>query len=506
MSSSCEIASSDSRSSSQSRSRRCNASAGAVTLRAAARAPRRAPRARARRRRRSRPAAGADPRVEAGERAGAPRVTRCGERRVDRRVFVARLRPRARPARGPLGGAHRHALRDDLAREPAALVVVRDGEHRAGVALGAARRARPSRARRRAARAAAAGSRSSASSGRRARRPRRARARTRRSAPRSARASSTGERFSRATFSTRPSRSVSRSSASRIDRRHGRDARLAGRAPAALAGDQLVAAVRARGRTTTGWMSALRADRVGEPGASPRGRSACAAGAGSRWICSTGRCASSGSPAPPIRTSKPRPRPRRGVLAALDKLHRHLPVGLGAARAPVVVRSPAARGSAPRRRAPSAARRSSKTSSPKCRRTSRSTSAARRVRPSTIVIRTPAIASRGLSRALIEVDRLHELREALERVVLGLHRHDHAVGRGERVDGQRPERRRAVEEDEVEAVGVPRAPRRGSARRRRGARARPRRPRARASTGRGRGSRTRVGFASSASGAPSSRS
>src|SRR6476646_9777998 len=57
---------------------------------------------------------------------------------------------------------------------------------------------------------------------------------------------------------------------------------------------------------------------------------------GLRWICSTGTCASSGS-ALPIRTSKPRPRPRRW-LPALDKLHRHLPVGLGAARAPVVVR------------------------------------------------------------------------------------------------------------------------------------------------------------------------
>src|SRR5947207_1985871 len=56
---------------------------------------------------------------------------------------------------------------------------------------------------------------------------------------------------------------------------------------------------------------------------------------GLAWICSTGTCASSGSPLP-IRTSKPRPRPRL-ALPALDKLHRHLPVGLGAARAPVEV-------------------------------------------------------------------------------------------------------------------------------------------------------------------------
>ena len=50
---------------------------------------------------------------------------------------------------------------------------------------------------------------------------------------------------------------------------------------------------------------------------------------------------------------------------------------------------------------------------------------------------------------------MEELRQALERVVLRLHRHEHAVGCGERVDGERPERRRAVEEDEV----VPVAPR-----------------------------------------------
>ena len=49
---------------------------------------------------------------------------------------------------------------------------------------------------------------------------------------------------------------------------------------------------------------------------------------------------------------------------------------------------------------------------------------------------------------------MEELRQAFERVVLRLHRHEHAVGRGERVDRQRPERRRAIEEDEVVAVGA----------------------------------------------------
>ena len=38
-----------------------------------------------------------------------------------------------------------------------------------------------------------------------------------------------------------------------------------------------------------------------------------------------------------------------------------------------------------------------------------------------------------------EVDRAHELREPLERVVLGLHGDDHTVGGRECVDGQRAE-------------------------------------------------------------------
>src|SRR5579864_8845366 len=59
---------------------------------------------------------------------------------------------------------------------------------------------------------------------------------------------------------------------------------------------------------------------------------------GFAWISSTATCASSWLRPPPIRTSKPRPRPRRGELAAFDKLHRHLPVGLGPAGATVVVR------------------------------------------------------------------------------------------------------------------------------------------------------------------------
>ena len=51
-----------------------------------------------------------------------------------------------------------------------------------------------------------------------------------------------------------------------------------------------------------------------------------------------------------------------------------------------------------------------------------------------------------------DADRLQQLRQALHGVVLGLHRHEHAVGGGERVHGQRPERRGAVDEDEPVAV------------------------------------------------------
>ena len=45
------------------------------------------------------------------------------------------------------------------------------------------------------------------------------------------------------------------------------------------------------------------------------------------------------------------------------------------------------------------------------------------------------------------IDRRHEVGEPLERVVLALERHEHAVGRGERVHREEPERRRAVDED-----------------------------------------------------------
>ena len=80
----------------------------------------------------------------------------------------------------------------------------------------------------------------------------------------------------------------------------------------------------------------------------------------------------------------------------------------------------------------------------------------------------PASERRGLRRAADPLDRVEQLRQPLERVVLALDRDEDAVGGRERVHGQRAERRRAVEEDEgvVLARGRERR-RRGRSRRRR---------------------------------------
>jgi hypothetical protein len=51
--------------------------------------------------------------------------------------------------------------------------------------------------------------------------------------------------------------------------------------------------------------------------------------------------------------------------------------------------------------------------------------------------------------ALHERERLQQPREPLQREVLGLHRHDHPIGRHQRADRERPERGRAVEQDEL---------------------------------------------------------
>ena len=60
------------------------------------------------------------------------RAASCGSTRRG----AARLRAGAGPARRPLGGSHRKTLADDLPRERPALVVARHREHGAGVALG----------------------------------------------------------------------------------------------------------------------------------------------------------------------------------------------------------------------------------------------------------------------------------------------------------------------------------------------------------------------------------
>ena len=123
----------------------------------------------------------------------------------------------------------------------------------------------------------------------------------------------------------------------------------------------------------------------------------------------------------------------------------------------------------------------SKTSCGKCSRTSRSTSCASRVRPSCIVSSMPGDRQPRVQLALDQRQRVEQAGESLEREVLGLDRDDHAIGRDQRVDGQRAERGRAVEEREGEAVADRRRARRAA-----GARS-PRAAAARRSRRRGRG-------------------
>src|SRR5579864_2644874 len=109
-----------------------------------------------------------------------------------------------------------------------------------------------------------------------------------------------------------------------------------------------------RGLTSSGWITpCLRTDSASPEAASGSNRRRGWRGFG--WIASTGISSSSlGMGEPPIRTSRPRPRPRRPGFSgwalpappaalpafedsgALDKLHRHLPVGVGSGGATVV--------------------------------------------------------------------------------------------------------------------------------------------------------------------------
>ena len=64
----------------------------------------------------------------------------------------------------------------------------------------------------------------------------------------------------------------------------------------------------------------------------------------------------------------------------------------------------------------------------------------------------PGQNQRGVELAANRLQRVEELHEPLERKVLGLDRDDRPVGGGERVDGDRAERRRAVEDRGAEAL------------------------------------------------------
>ena len=62
---------------------------------------------------------------------------------------------------------------------------------------------------------------------------------------------------------------------------------------------------------------------------------------------------------------------------------------------------------------------------------------------------SPSISSRGFRCARTLRDRLHQVGQAFQRVVLALHRDQHAVGGAQAVQRQQRQRRRAVEQDEV---------------------------------------------------------
>ena len=84
--------------------------------------------------------------------------------------------------------------------------------------------------------------------------------------------------------------------------------------------------------------------------------------------------------------------------------------------------------------------------------TSALTSEARFVRGSNIVSRTPLMARLGVQVISDEIDGGDQLRQSFECVVLTLDRDQHRVGRRERVDGQQPQGRRAIEEHVVVVV------------------------------------------------------
>ena len=60
---------------------------------------------------------------------------------------------------------------------------------------------------------------------------------------------------------------------------------------------------------------------------------------------------------------------------------------------------------------------------------------------------------RGIERIAHALHRSQELRDAFEREVLALHRHEHRVGSGQTIDGEEAEGWRRVDEDVVVVAG-----------------------------------------------------
>ena len=105
------------------------------------------------------------------------------------------------------------------------------------------------------------------------------------------------------------------------------------------------------------------------------------------------------------------------------------------------------------------------TFSPKCIINCALTSVARLLRGSYMVRRMPSISSSAIGGRADLLDGRDQRRQALERVVLALHRDQHAVGCDQRIDRQHVERRRTVDErSDRSRRGSARAPRAAAAR------------------------------------------
>ncbi len=240
---------------------------------------------------------------------------------------------------------------------------------------------------------------------------------------------------------------------------------LARGAPAALARDQLVAALRL---AVAGRRPAARGPaRIDPPtrSTSPRGQVASPA-AWTGWIISTGRWANKVAC-----TSSSTSKRGRGLGAGVRRAEQAPSppsVGLRARPSDGIGRSGEQPATSSFGDADERGTRVRKAGSPRCRSRNRlATSADNRVRPSTIAS-TPA-RRRPEETAQVSSDMTAFTDESscekpAERVILDACRHEHPVGRRQRVHRQRPQRRRAIDEDEGDSSrSHPSAPRRGSA-------------------------------------------